>query len=156
MITEGDILSEDIDRDGNLDLIFADVGGRALVQLGRGDGTFGSPVGYDTLHSAFGIAVADFDGDGRLDIASTSIATEAVSVQYNRSCYTPCPADLTGSSDPRERTYGVPDLDVDADDFFYFLDRFVDGNLAFCDVDHDGDCDAEDFFTYLDLFAAGC
>ncbi len=36
-----------------------------------------------------------------------------------------CPADLTGSSDPNDPTYGQPDGDSDADDFFYYLDLFV-------------------------------
>ena len=55
-----------------------------------------------------------------------------------------CPADIDG------------DGDVDADDFFAFLDAFAGGDLPVCDIDGDGDCDADDFFGYLDLFAQGC
>ncbi len=55
-----------------------------------------------------------------------------------------CPADLDG------------DGDVDADDFFDYLDAFAADNLAVCDLDGDADCDADDFFGYLDQFAAGC
>ncbi|MFG0326245.1 MAG: GC-type dockerin domain-anchored protein, partial [Phycisphaerales bacterium JB037] len=81
---------------------------------------------------------------------------------------TGCPADLTGSSDPNDPTYGVPDGDADGDDFFFYLDAFSTGNLAVCDFtgssdpndpsfgNPDGDCDGDDFFFYLDLFAAGC
>ena len=36
-------------------------------------------------------------------------------------------ADLTGSSDPNDPTYGVPDGAIDAADFFYYLDLFVAG-----------------------------
>ena len=40
---------------------------------------------------------------------------------------TGCPADLTGSSDPNDPTYGQPDGDADGDDFFFYLDLFAAG-----------------------------
>lgn len=79
-----------------------------------------------------------------------------------------CQADLTGSSDPNEPTFGLPDGDTDGDDFFYFLDAFTMGQTAICDLTGssdpnepsfgvpDADCDGDDFFFYLDLFAGGC
>ncbi|MFG0327407.1 MAG: GC-type dockerin domain-anchored protein [Phycisphaerales bacterium JB037] len=79
-----------------------------------------------------------------------------------------CPADLTGSSDPNDPTYAMPDGDADGDDFFFYLDAFSTGNLAVCDItgssdpnnptfgNPDGDCDGDDFFFYLDLFSQGC
>ncbi|MBX3364416.1 MAG: hypothetical protein KF866_06590 [Phycisphaeraceae bacterium] len=81
---------------------------------------------------------------------------------------TPCQADLSGSSDPNDPAYGVPDGQVDASDFFYFLDQFVAGNLAVADLSGssdpndpgygvpDGVIDASDFFYFLDIFVAGC
>ncbi len=66
-----------------------------------------------------------------------------------------CPADLTTSSDPNDSEFGVPDGDIDSEDFFYYLDRFAAGDSE-ADIDGDGDTDADDFFAYLDLFAAGC
>jgi hypothetical protein len=81
---------------------------------------------------------------------------------------TPCRADLTGSSDPNDGAYGAPDGSVDADDFFYYLDQFVLGNLGASDLTGssdpndpgygtpDGLIDAADFFYYLDLFVQGC
>ena len=54
-----------------------------------------------------------------------------------------CAADIDG------------DGDLDAEDFFAYLDLFANGDDG-ADIDGDGDIDAEDFFGYLDLFAAGC
>ncbi len=47
------------------------------------------------------------------------------------------------------------DGDLDAEDFFAYLDLFANGDDG-ADIDGDGDIDAKDFFGYLDLFAAGC
>ncbi|MFG0327144.1 MAG: GC-type dockerin domain-anchored protein, partial [Phycisphaerales bacterium JB037] len=72
-----------------------------------------------------------------------------------------CPADLTGSSDPNDPSYGIGDGDADGDDFFFYLDAFSSSNLAVCDLtgssdpndpsfgNPDGDCDGDDFFFYL-------
>ncbi len=49
------------------------------------------------------------------------------------------PADLQG------------DGDVDADDFFTYLDFFASGDDR-ADIQGDGDIDADDFFAFLDLF----
>ncbi|MCC6285681.1 MAG: hypothetical protein IT439_10365 [Phycisphaerales bacterium] len=85
-----------------------------------------------------------------------------------RTCGGGCPADLTGSSDPNDPAYGVPDGMVDASDFFYYLDQFVALNLAVADLtgssdpndptygQPDGDADADDFFYYLDQFVTPC
>ncbi|MCC6284783.1 MAG: hypothetical protein IT439_05700 [Phycisphaerales bacterium] len=79
-----------------------------------------------------------------------------------------CPADLSGSTDPNDPSYGVPDGNVDSSDFFYFLDQFVAGNLAVADLSGssdpndpsygvpDGTVDSSDFFYFLDIFVQGC
>jgi uncharacterized protein (DUF2141 family) len=67
----------DFNGDGNLDLAVADagdpLGGGAdagvSVLLGNGDGTFQSAVIYDAGAGCFLVAVADFNGDGKPDLA---------------------------------------------------------------------------------------
>lgn len=62
----------DFNGDGKLDLVVAlssVPGSGAGVLLGNGDGTFRPEVDYDTGSGASSVAVADFNGDGKLDLA---------------------------------------------------------------------------------------
>ena len=82
----------DMNNDGKPDLITMlasqnILSGPVAIQLGRGDGTFGSSLAYDitagelqasssgfnptALFSAY-YSIADFDGDGKLDVASVN------------------------------------------------------------------------------------
>ena len=70
------LAAADLNADGNLDLVVPTGGSSAAISvlLGNGDGTFGSPIVYTSnllsIYSA-SIAVADFNGDGKLDVALT-------------------------------------------------------------------------------------
>jgi len=66
-----------------------------------------------------------------------------------------CPADLAGAPG------GGPDGVLDANDFFFYLDLFSQGDLdadlaGDPDGGPDGIIDANDFFEYLSRFADGC
>ena len=70
----------DYDRDGNLDIsLHNDVGGFTVPNAlfrGNGDGTFtdvAASTGYDVREFSMGAVAEDFDGDGLLDVYSTSI-----------------------------------------------------------------------------------
>ncbi|MFG0327547.1 MAG: lactonase family protein, partial [Phycisphaerales bacterium JB037] len=61
------------------------------------------------------------------------VDTQGISPEHLVAWQRLCNADLTASGDPNTLTYGVPDGDADADDFFFYLDAFVAGDLGVCD-----------------------
>lgn len=68
------IIAGDFNNDGKLDLAIANEGdGTVTLLLGNGDGTFtqavGSPYTVSAPNGLFQIAAADFNGDGKLDLA---------------------------------------------------------------------------------------
>ena len=77
------IIAGDFNNDGKLDLAVANYGdGTITLLLGNGDGTFtpssGSP--YAVGHGPTAIAAADFNGDGKLDLAVTNSTDGTVSI----------------------------------------------------------------------------
>jgi hypothetical protein len=87
-----DMKAADFNRDGALDLVVLTGGstspfaGKLIVLEGKGDATFRSVATLDTLGNDPGwLAIADFDGDGRLDVAATNDVGPSVAVFMNRS-----------------------------------------------------------------------
>jgi hypothetical protein len=77
------IIAADFNNDGKPDLAVANYGdGTITLLLGNGDGTFtraaGSP--YAVGNGPFQIAAADFNGDGKLDLAVANVTDGTVSI----------------------------------------------------------------------------
>ncbi|MFI5176876.1 MAG: FG-GAP repeat domain-containing protein, partial [Terriglobia bacterium] len=81
----------DFNSDGKVDMAVTNVGdisgngGSVLIYLGHGDGTFPSTinhtaVNYPSLQRPSGIAVGDFNRDGKLDLAVTEQVSGRVSI----------------------------------------------------------------------------
>ncbi len=80
---------EDFDGDGNLDLVFASGHPDVLtpnesrtmgVLLGNGDGTFIGAPAYPVESNPTNVVTADFNGDGKPDLATVSLLSGRVSV----------------------------------------------------------------------------
>ncbi len=70
------------------------------VLLGNGDGTFGDRLDYGTGSEPITAAMADLNGDGKLDLAVTDFGDDSVAVLINHS------TDLSGIK-PRTGDAGV-------------------------------------------------
>jgi hypothetical protein len=113
----GALASADIDDDGDVDLVTANVGGNDLTVI-FGDGRGGLDVG-SMLAAGLqprGVAIGDLDQDDRLDIAAANLVTDSVGVYLQDPAVpgtffaqTPYPTGL-GS---RPRAVAVGDLDGD-------------------------------------------
>ncbi len=79
-VGDGLVSIGDFNDDGKLDVIGINVTGELSVLLGNGDGTFGLPLNssvgvYDT--QAYVLTLADFNHDGKLDVAAFVTNSEA-------------------------------------------------------------------------------
>lgn len=109
-----------LDGDANPDLVIAASGNVAgnsvVVQLGNGDGTFGTSVPYTSgLVNVF-VALYDFDGDTNLDIITANETADTVSVLLGNGDGTfDAPTNITGIDAPEAIAIYDFDGDTNAD-----------------------------------------
>lgn len=82
------IAAADLNHDGKVDLVVTNnnflSSSVVSVLLGKGDGTFRRAVTYPVGAGPAGPAIADFNGDGELDIAVANIASGTISLLYGK------------------------------------------------------------------------
>ncbi|MGH9708808.1 MAG: FG-GAP-like repeat-containing protein [Candidatus Acidiferrales bacterium] len=108
------VLSGDWNNDGKTDLVvLAGTGSSDSVSLliSKGDGTF-STTTLVTGESIGGMALADFNGDGYLDIALTNLFTNTVSILLGNGVTAPSGAQFDASN-----SFGAPPQSIVAGDF---------------------------------------
>ena len=74
------VVTADLNGDSKLDLVAASTFNTLCVLLGTGTGTFGTTNYLTVDPETFTVAVADFNGDGKSDIASASQQTNKISI----------------------------------------------------------------------------
>ncbi len=161
--------SADMNGDGTLDIITADYGltsnGGVIIRLNTGNGTnFTAVPDVAVANKPFDLEVADMDGDGDLDILTTSDTEKKVSIRLNNGDGTfTGGSDLSFTAKPWDLATGDIDADGDLDivvvkDDNFVSVRFNDGqgtfsgttevavgtgpySIALGDMDDDGDLD---------------
>lgn len=79
-------LAEDLDRDGQMDLINADkIDGAVEILPGERPGQFGTPIRLVVGRAPQALATGDFDRDGRIDVAVADRAGQTIAILLNRS-----------------------------------------------------------------------
>jgi len=138
--------SIDVDQDGWLDVIVA-TAGAASVFPGNGDGSFRSGVSYGSGDAIQGIAAADLDGDGDIDIGTANVSGDTYSILWNRRCTpgpTLSPADLDGDGDVGLEDWAVFVTCVGGPNTCQTAPACNPPGTANADVDSDGDVDLRD------------
>ncbi len=120
-----DIVAADMNGDGAPDILAASYDGRAsdgvCIMMNNGSGAFGPATLYPAGQSTIGIAAADVNGDGKLDVLTADDYSNALIVRLNpgTGVFRIIPEDFAGSA----QTYqDAADIDGDGD-----LDMFTSG-----------------------------
>lgn len=78
-----DLATGDLNGDGNLDLVSANISNTVSVLFGNGDGTFQPKTTFGTGRNPTSVAMIDVDDDGRMDLAVADGFDNTVSILRN-------------------------------------------------------------------------
>jgi len=160
-IDPGALLAEDLDGDGDLDVVTPNVTGATLSIL-HNDGSGNLTLSQTPLATGGHpdhVSAGDFNGDGSLDLTVTNRDAGTMGVYMNNSVVTPvaCAADMGIAG-------GTPGHDgqLDNNDFIAFINLFFQlSTQADCgrsggQSGRDGHHDNNDFIVFINQFFAGC
>jgi hypothetical protein len=126
------LAAADLNGDSNLDLVL--VAGITEVDLGNGDGTFSNTHDYWGQPLASGIAIADFNLDGKLDIAAGGYFLSGVgdgTFQGLSSSPLIAAGAVTGSFDKKgNRATDIAEISPNSSNSLYILSNDGTGNLT--------------------------
>ena len=110
------VVATDLNDDGRLDLVVANQDPNRTDDItlldAVGGGTFAATGRYGTFPSATALAIGDFNGDGKLDLAAASAAVSSLSVFYHGSFSLPTSRFVSNGT----RSIAVGDFDEDGID----------------------------------------
>ena len=110
-----DVISADLDGDGDLDLVTTDRADNTLSVLrNNGNGTFAVPDKLVVGSNPLKVVAGDFDGDGDVDLANSNFTEATVSILYNNGDGT-FGQTVTLETDEFPRISPPTDLDGDGD-----------------------------------------
>jgi hypothetical protein len=142
----------DFNGDGKLDLVTANEGdgksdGTVSVLLGKGDGTFQTHMDYPAGVAPWSVAVGDFNGDGKLDLAVANSYSNTVSILLGKGNGTFRPQ-MTYATGPQPISVAVGDVNHDGK-LDLAVANFADGTVGVFLGNGDGT-----FRTHVDYFAS--
>ncbi len=126
----------DVDGDGDIDIVIAgNPSGDVDLLINNGNGTFQAPVTAVDLTTFFGsssVVLADFNGDGSLDLAAViGFATSEVFVSYNNGNGTFRPVQQFAAGTQGASDLVAGDFDSDGDIDIAVAKVFFQSNIAF-------------------------
>lgn len=118
------IVSGDVNNDGKLDMVLSSTVSGLAVSLGDGAGAFGAATSFAVGVDSYGVALADFNRDGRLDAAVTDQSNDTITIMLGNGAGAFA---LSGSyaTDRRPRELAIADINRDGR-----MDAIVSNSLA--------------------------